>query len=444
MVATLIQPIEKIELLDGSILEINPQNKWLENPQIRKAFREIIAASRVDKTSPVLRFFFVHKSYFQAFEELGLPLLFMPIVSNFRYYHNGVADAIKLSKEKAKEEFSEFVGGILPSIVSEYFAPFVQSFMETFNQSQGLSEEEVEKKVLFKAIEKMKGLPTEGEVKKFVKKHISPEIFSHALSLGKIGFRFVSNSLVEKGIEQYERLVREISDNNSKLLEETTNALIECKVVTPIGTIAICVNPHCGHLEARVSEIIPKARCVKCNSDALLVTSSFINEPYLQIKDQMYDLHTILYSYIKSKGSQEYIDNELVPSIRCFLTSYVRKATKKEDREVDALIYSLVTKRAIPIEIKMHQVRGQLPKNRLQNILKKDLKQLAETMKQTGLGRGYYVTNLIINDEDIQDVKEKMVPKMLEEGEIEIISATDEKRFLKKIDELIKDVQKEI
>jgi len=438
----LIQQIDKIELTDGTILEIQSRDKRFESPQIKKAFREIVVATRLDRTRPVLRLFFVHKSYFQAFEEFGLPLLFVPVVANYSQYKDRVADAITLAKERAKEEFSEFFGRIMPIIIEEYVAPFFHWLEKTTNQTPELTEEEFRKQMMFQAIGKMEESTTENEIRKFIKKHVSPDIFSHALRLGRIGFNFISNRLVEKGIEQYELLAREISDNNFKLLEKTTNALIECNVVTPLATIIVCTNPHCKHTEIMISNIISKAHCAKCKSDALSVTSAFINEPYLQIKDKMLDLHAILCSYIGSKSTYEYIDGQIVPSLRCFLTSYVRKTSNKEGREVDALIYSTKTKKVIPVEIKMHQIRSQLPPNRLQNILNNDLKQLAETLKQIGLGKGCYTTNLKIPDEETQNIKENLIPKIFE-GEIEIISATDETQFLNRVDLLIEDVQKE-
>jgi len=220
-----------------------------------------------------------------------------------------------------------------------------------------------------------------------------------------------------------------------------TAALIKSNWITPIGTVAVCINQYCKHTEITISEIIPKTQCTKCKSEALLVTSAFINEPYLQIKDKMLDLHVLLYSYIVSKITQEYIDNEQVPNLRCFVTSYIKR-TGKEEREVDTLIYSTKTKKVLPIEIKMHQNRCKQPRGRLRDILKSDLKQLADTIEQIGLERGCYITNLIISDEEIQDIKEKLIPKIFEKEEIEIISATDEKQFLKKIDELIDEIQK--
>jgi len=84
----LIQQIDKIELADGRTLKIKFRDKWFENPEIRKAFQNIVVAARVDKTKSVLRFFFIHPSYFRAFEEFGLPLLFTPLVSNYNKYQN--------------------------------------------------------------------------------------------------------------------------------------------------------------------------------------------------------------------------------------------------------------------------------------------------------------------------------------------------------------------
>lgn len=432
---------EKIELYDGTILEVKSNNKWLESSQVSKAFRNIIAATRIEKTSSILRFFFIHKSYFRAFEEFGLPLMFMPIVTNYHYFNDGVADSIKLSKEKAKEEFSEFSGNIFPIIISEYITPFVNSLREKREQPTGLSEKDSEEAIFFKTIGTMKRKPIANEVKKFVKYHVSPEIFTHALSLGKIGFRVFLNSLVETGVKQYECLAQEFSSNKINLLEKTTDALIECNVVTPIGTIIVCANPHCRHIEVTISDIIPKKRCTKCKNDALLITSAFINEPYLQIKEKMLDLHTIIFSYIKSRRNQEYTDGKLVPSLRCFLTAYVRKLPKKDEAEVDVLIYSNKTRKVIPVEIKIHQIRNQLPNDRLMNILKNDLQQFGTTLKKLELEKGYFITNLIISDEQMQGVKENLIPTIFENVELKIISALDETRFLDGIDYLIKDIE---
>lgn len=291
-------------------------------------------------------------------------------------------------------------------------------------------------------IELLDGTTIEGEVKKFVKKYVSPELFSHALSLGKIGFTVFLNNLVEIGIKQYECLAQEIVGNKFNLLEKTTDSLIECNIVTPIGTIIVCSNPHCRHIELTISDIIPKKLCTKCKNEALLVTSAFINEPFLQVKEKVLDLHAIIFSYIRSKRNQEYIDGKLVPSLRCYLTSYVRKLPKKDEGKVDVLIYSTKTRKVMPIEIKIHQIRNQLPKDRLMNILKTDLQQFEKTLKKLELEKGYFITNLMISDEQMQEIEEKLIPRIFEKVELKIISALDETIFLGGIDELIVDLEK--
>ena len=443
----MIQQIDKIELADGTTLEIKFKDRWFENSEIKKAFKNTVVATRVDKTKSVLRFFFVHPSYFRAFEEFGLPLLFMPIVSNYKKYQAQVAEVIQLSKETANAEFSEFGKKIAP-IILEVFVKPLSHWLEEAKESAEKSEEEIEKAFILQLVEKMGETTTDKDViKKIIRKHISPEIFSHALGLGKTTFKIFSNTLAEKGLERYKLLAQEISENDIRLCEKTTNVILEQNMVTPLITIAVCMNKYCKHTELTISNRIPEAKCGKCEGDTLSTTFTFINEPYLRLKDKMLDLHAFLYSYIESKSTQEHIDGKLKSSLECFLNAYINNAAdSKNQREVDALIYSITTKKATAIEIKIHQIRSQLPHERLQNILQKDLAQLVETLKQINLKTGCYITNLKISDEEIQDIKENLIPKITADSNIkniEIISFTNEKAFLSKLDKLINNIKSE-
>lgn len=441
----MIRQIDKIELVDGAILEIKFQDKWFENPEIKKAFKRLVVATRVDKTKPVLRFFFIHPSYFRAFEEFGLPLLFMPIVSNYDKYQTQIAEIIQLSKETADQKFLEFTMKISPIIFEAFIKPFFQWLKKAKKPAQK-SEEELKKQFIFEAIEKMEESTTDKDViKKFMKKHISPEILSSALSLGRTMFNVFSNKLTEIGLERYRLLAHEISDNNIDLCNKTTNAILECNIATPLITVGVCLNKYCKHTEVTISDRIPEAYCGKCKSDTLSTTFTFINEPCLWLKDKMLDLHAFLQSYVESKTTQEYIDGKLRPNLQCLLNLYICNTTNQNQREVDALIYSTTTKKAIAIEIKIHQIRSQLPQDRLQNILNNDLNQLTKILQQTGLKIGCYITNLKISDDEIQNIKENIIPKLLnnsDKREVEIISAVDETTFLSKLDTLISNIQK--
>lgn len=442
----MIQQIDKIELADGTTLEIKFKDRWFENSEIKKAFKNIVVATRVDKTKSVLRFFFVHPSYFRAFEEFGLPLLFMPIVSNYKKYQAQVTEVIQLSKENANVEFSEFQKKTAPIILEVFVKPFFHWIKEA-KESAEKSEEEIKKAFIFQLIEKMGETTTDKDViKKFMRKHITPEIFSHALDLAKTTPNLFSNTLTEKGLERYKLLTQEISENDMRLCKKTANAMLECNMVTPLITVAVCMNKYCKHTELTISNRIPEAKCGKCKGDTLSTTFTFINEPYLLLKDKMLDLHAFLYSYVESKSTQEYIDGRLVPNLQCFLNAYIRNTASQNQREIDALIYSATTKKATPIEIKIHQIRSQLPQDRLQNILHNDLKQLAETLQQTGLRKGCYITNLKISEEEIQNIQENLIPKIIADSDkkdMEIISFTDETSFLSNLDKLVNNIKNE-
>lgn len=440
-----IEQIDKIDLADGTTLEIKFKDKWFENPEIKKAFRNIVAATKVDKTKAVLRFFFIHPSYFRTFEEFGLPLLFMPITANYNKYQNQIVEVIQSSKETANLEFSEFTNMIAPIFLEVFIKPFFHWLRQT--EPTEKSEEEIKKEFFFEAVEKM-GETTRHKdtIKRFVKKHVSPEIFSYALSLGKTTFNLFSNTLTEKGLERYKLLTREISDNDIELCEKATNAMFECNMVTPLVTVAVCMNKYCKHSEVTISERVPEAKCGKCKGDTLSTTFTFINEPYLWLKDKMLDLHIFLHSYIESKSTPEYINGELKPNLHCFLNVYVRNTASENQREIDTLVYSATTKKATAIEIKIHQIRSQLPQDRLQNILYNDLTQLTETLRQIGLRTGCYITNLQISDEEIQNIKENLIPRIVADNDnrdIEIISFVDEATFLSKLDKLITNIKNE-
>ena len=100
------------------------------------------------------------------------------------------------------------------------------------------------------------------------------------------------------------------------------------------------MNKHCRHVEIIISERIPEATCGKRKSDTLSTTFAFINEPYLWLKHKMLDLHAFIYSYVESKSTQQYINGELGPDLRCYLNAYVLNVTNQKQREVDALLYS--------------------------------------------------------------------------------------------------------
>lgn len=419
---------------------------WFEKPGVKKAFEKIIVASKVEENKPVLRFFFVHPSYFRAFEEFGLPLLFMPIVANYDKYQPQIPRVIQSSKETANLEFSEFTKKIAPIILKVFVKPFFQWLREAKEQTQELEEEGIKKQFVYEAVEKLGESTTDKvAIKKFMKKHISPEIFSSALGLGRTTFNVISHTLVEKGLERYRLLANEISDDNLELCGRTTNAMLECDMATPLVTVAVCMNKHCKHTEVTISDRIPLAYCGKCEGDTLSTTFTFINKPYLWLKDKMLDLHAFLYCYVESKSTPEYIDGKLKPNLQCLLNPYVSNSSNQNQREVDALIYSPTTKKAIAIEIKIHQIRSQLPQDRLQNILNNDLNQLTKILQQTGLKIGCYITNLKISDDEIQNIKENIIPKLLnnsDKREVEIISAVDETTFLSKLDTLISNIQK--
>jgi len=158
----------------------------------------------------------------------------------------------------------------------------------------------------------------------------------------------------------------------------------------------------------------------------------------------MLDLHALLYSYIESKSTQQYIDNKLITDIQCYLNTYIRNVTNQNEREIDAFLYSPITKKAVAIEIKIHEITSRLSHQRLQNILRKDLKQLTEILQQTGLKTGCYITNLKIHDEEIKNIKEKLIPEFsIDEGKnyIELISFVDETTFLNKLNKLIENLK---
>ena len=146
----MIRQIDKIELADGTILEIKFRDKWFENPEIKKAFRNIVVATKVDETKPVLRFLFIHPSYFRAFEEFGLPLLFMPIVGNYDKYQTRITEVIQSSKERANLEFSEFTKKIAPIIVEAFVKPFFYWLKEAKKQTRELAEEEIKKQEVWR------------------------------------------------------------------------------------------------------------------------------------------------------------------------------------------------------------------------------------------------------------------------------------------------------
>lgn len=443
--ALLIQPIDKITLADGTAREIKLKDKWFENLEMKKAFKNIIVATRVDKTKSVLRFFFIHPSYFRAFEEFGLPLLFMPVVANYNQYQNRIVEVIQSSKERANLEFTEFTKSIFPIFVEVVVKPLLQ-WIGHIEPTQK-SEEEIKKEFVFEAISKMEETTTDKKVvRKFVKRHVSPEMFSQALGLGKTVFNLFSNTLTEKGLERYKLLTDEMCDNNMELCENATNAMCELNMVTPLATVSVCMNKHCKHIELTISDRVPEAKCGKCNSKTLSTTFTFINEPYLWLKDKMLDLHAFLYSYIESKSTQEYIDGKLTSNLRCFLNAYVCNTVSRNQREIDALIYSPTTRKVTAIEIKIHQIRSQLPQDRLRSILRDDLKQLIEILQQTSLKTGCYITNLEIPDEEIQNIKDNLIPEIIagnDKKDVEVISFIDEIVFLGKLDKLIDSIRSE-
>jgi len=441
----MIREVNCIELADGTRLEIKIKDEWFKKQDIKKALKNIIVATRVDETKSVLRFFFVHPSYFRTFEDLGLPLLFVPIVENYTKYQSRITDIIQTSKETANVEFSEFGKKIAPIIIEVLINPLSQWVEETQRIPQK-SEEELKQQFILGAIEKVEEATGKKDaIKRFVKKYVSPEIFSAALSLVRTLFYLFSNALTEKGLERYILLAQEVCDQDTEVCNKTADALLECGLVTPLMTVSVCVNKYCKHTEITISDRIPEARCGKCNSDTLSVTFTFINEPYLWLKDKMLDMHAFLYSYIDSKSTQEYVNGKLTPDLQCYPTTYIRNISNDNEREVDALLYSTKNKRALAIEIKIHQVRSQLPSERLHAILNDDLKQLIETMRQIGLKTGCYITNLKISEEEIQHIKENVIPQLVERSNgksIEIISATDETTFLNKLDTLIGSIRK--
>jgi len=436
--------INEIELADGIKLEIKVQDKWFEDKEIKKAFRRIIAAINIPKTKSLLRFFFIHPSYFRTFEEFGLPLLFIPKISNYTKYKPQVTERIQISKEIAKIEISDFMNRIYPILIKAFIKP-LSKWLKREIEITHESEEELQKQVLFKMIEKQEEVMRDFNIRKFIKKYVSPEVFSHALTLGKIVLNSISHDLVKRGLEHYGSLTQEIS-NNIELLEKITDIMIENDMITPLVTISLCMNKYCKHVETLISDRIPEAHCGKCKGDTLSLTFSFINEPYLWLKDKMLDLHALLYSYIESKSTQQYIDNKLITDIQCYLNTYIRNVTNQNEREIDAFLYSPITKKAVAIEIKIHEITSRLSHQRLQNILRKDLKQLTEILQQTGLKTGCYITNLKIHDEEIKKIKEKLIPKISvdkSEYHIELISFVDETTFLNKLNKLIENLKKQ-
>lgn len=439
----MVKEVNRIELADGTKLEIRTEDEWFKKPEIKEALKRILVASRVDKTKSVVRFFFVHRSYFRAFDELGLPLLFMPIVSNYAKYRLRISDIIQKSKETANVEFYEFGRKIYPIIMKAFINPLSQ-WLEEIESLPEISEDELKTRITLSAIEKLSEATSEkDEFKRLIKRYVSPEVFVGGLDLAKTLFYLFCNTLTEKGLERYTLLSREICDQDIELCNKVAHALIECGFVTPLITVSVCVNKYCNHTEVTISDRIPEAICGKCNKDTLTVSFAIVNEPYLWLKDMMLDLHALLYLYVDSKSIQKYAHDKLESDLQCFLNSYVRNISNGNEREVDALLYSTKNKTALGIEIKIHQVRSQLPSERLRAILTKDLKQLIETIRQLGLKTGCYITNLKIPEEEAQHIEENVIPQLAgSRMSIEIISAVDETTFLNGLNALIEGVQK--
>jgi len=440
----MIREVDRIELKDGTELEIKMQDEWFKKEEMKKALRNILVATRVDKTKSVLRFFFIHPSYLRAFEDLGLPLLFVPIVTNYARYRSKINEIIQTSKETANVEFSEFGKKIAPIIAEVLINPLTQWLEETERLPQK-SEEEFKQQFIVRAIEKVQ--ETTGEknaMKRFVKRYVSPEIFSGALGLARTVFYLFSSTLTENGLRRFSLLAQEICDRDTELCNEIMDSLLECGLVTPLMTISVCMNKYCRHTEMTISNRIPEAICGKCKGNTLSVTFTLINEPYLWLKDKMLDLHAFLYSYIDSKSIQDHVNGRLTPDLQCYLTTYIRNTSNNNESEVDALLYSRKNKKALGIEIKIHQVRSQLPSERLRAILNTDLKQFMRAIGQIGLTTGCYITNLKISEEEIQYIKENIIPQLVEGSgvNIEIISAIDETTFLDKLDTLVENIRK--
>ena len=440
----MIKEVFEVELADGTRLEVKFRNRWFDNLRVTDKFQGIIAATRLEDGKSVLRFLFAHRSYFQLFGDLRLPLLFMPLAANYDKFEESILEVLRWYKEQASVEFEMMSKKIFPVIGEVLLRPVMERIEELEDKLKASPEADRERFVRDLTsnyiIEAQKASKDERAIREFVKRYASPELVSDATKMTRNISGLIFQAMVESGLKRLRLMLRVMCDDDLGTYNRIVKILTRCGIVSPFLSTSLCPNENCMHFELLFSDSVPRAKCSKCERDAFLMTFTLIDEVFSWLKERMLDPVAFLYCYIASKSSPQYIEGDFIPDIQCFPDVYVRNIETGKERQIDALLYSPMNKKAIAIESKIHEITEELTFERLRKIATDDLKQLVEILDETGIRRGGYVTNLKIQNNDLKSIQERTIAQLIKDlriDEVEVFSMTSGEDFLKNVDKVI-------
>lgn len=439
----------QITIEDGTILEVKFKERWFDNLKTED-LEGILTAIKLEEGKDILRFLFSHRSYFRILGNMGVSLLFFPFVTNYEKFSDKIDDAIKWSKERKSVEFQRLSQKFFPILRDVMIIPMLKRFESTQDRLEGVAEEERElilKEIQVGYIQEIGTLSRdEKALKEFVKHYVSTETISDGIKLAQNLFGSFFEAIADSTLKRVQLILREMCDGDFQIWNKVVNDLKKCKIINPFSSIIICPNEYCSHLEIIISDAYPTGKCSKCRGDALVITYTYVNETISWLKERMLDPIAFLCSYVNLKASYQYKQGKLIPKIVCYPGPlYVKNLnTAGEEKEVDVLLYSPTTQKAVIIESKVHQVTEEMISERLIDIANNDVKQLIDTLKGTGVNNGCYMTNLKMFEDDKKKIQEKIIVPTLQGtkiDEVEILSMTDGDTFISDLNNMLEAIE---
>ena len=384
-----------------------------------KDFEKLLIAARVHEKTKAVKFLLIHKNHF--LQDIGVTsnTLFVIKVEGMK---NKDIEASILSN---LDWLIETTGYKLATQGKELFYRYIKSMLKSISGVYKQRKEELSDKLTEEEILHLVTITWAEKIKTDKKQT------KHFTSICKLGAQWILPGIIggisKTLLETYNKQKMAVGDDYNKCIDIWR----ECDIIEPIFTISICSNKLCKHYEFLISSN-PKLQknCSKCGLEQVNITLYKVNEPFTTLKLEQKDLSIFLSAYIKTVLN---FPIEVVPE--CYVSN------DSEEVQVDIFLKNPPT----IFECKVYEDRQITTWDKLLNIYKDACQQLASSMKKLETNKGYIVTNLSLNEQQLSKLEEE-TGKIIkgQEFDIRIIAGSSVEEFLENLSNELEEINEQI
>lgn len=395
-------------------LEVNDS----EYSQYESDFEDLVIATSLSEKSRAIRFLLTHKNYF--LQDIGdvFNTLFVVEVKGMESDNiktsilNNLDWIMESSGYKIKELGKDFLSS---NFIRGVYSSYVERKKEIGDK---LSEQEV---YYLAGVKWVEDLGTNERQMKQLTSICMP----FAQSILPVIMGGISKSLLG------------VYDNQKAVIGDDYNECIhtwrKCNLIEPLFSMSVCPNELCKHFEFIISSN-PKLQknCTKCGSDWVNITLYKVKEPFSSLKLEGKDFSVFLSAYIKANLS---LPAETVPE--CYVS--------KEDKEHQIDIF--LKKPPVFFECKVHEDREVVTPEKVNSVCWNDSKQLISALKDLGVERGYLVTNLYLDENQLSRLNKKFKEENNKNKlnvAVKIIAGDSDEKILEKVTSELKEIDKQL